>query len=155
MSQESEQRRIAQAAVRSGMPLNAYCNALKETDWWSSRAKAKAIYQDEQERYSRDERLARGRKESIDYDGLNTSRTDIVSEYSFTVQKGYLVDENGRYIRDAYGNKVGNYITVRSNRLLTRSQIIEAAEKKKLRTQGSGKYSHKGRTRIVSGMRRK
>lgn len=63
----------------------------------------------------------------IQYDKLQSSKHRIIKNYSFVVQRGYLIDENGNYVRDNKGKRIGNYVTIATDEKLSRAEIKKKA----------------------------
>ena len=57
------------------------------------------------------------------------SKGRLVKNYSFLVRRGYLIDSDGNYILDNSGKRVENVVTVVTDKMLSRKEIIQAAGK--------------------------
>lgn len=145
--------RYSQTLIKQGYSFNQFYKATKGTTLGTRRSTALSIYQEEKREYTIQQKFSRSRKDKIDYENLPFSQSKTLKKYSFTVQRGYLLDDDGKYIKDKKGNKIADYVTVITNRKLSRSEIKEKAESIPTGKQGTKGHGHKGRVRIISGIR--
>jgi hypothetical protein len=151
------QRQQAEKVVSiHGFTQQKFVDALSGTDLYTNRTDARNAWNESKLRLRNNIKLQRSK--TIDYDNLNESRTNIVSKYSIQVGIQYH-DEAGNYEINNDGSRRTSFITVRTNKKLSRKQILNKAKNSSTDVKTNyGRMTRRYRQRdfmIQSGLRRK
>ena len=105
--------RLAKEAANAGIPAQTFYETIKGTDLSMRKQNVLNIYRD----------FGGGTK--LNYDTASSAKTTIDTEYSIRVKRGFLVDQNGDYVTNEQGHKIGDWVTVRTNKKLSRKEVID------------------------------
>jgi hypothetical protein len=172
--------RYSQTLINQGFSFNEFYRTTKGTSLGTKRETLLKIYQQERENSMREQSALANYKRTpsyyeyykydresgkyvekknfresnqINYTNLPESKNKTLKNYSFVVQRGYQTDEDDNYIKDKKGNLIPDYVTVISDRQLTRQEIIEQAKTIPSGQNGTKGHGYKGRIRLVRAVR--
>lgn len=147
--------RYAENYLNQGLSFNEFYKRTQGGNLESSERYTRSIWNDEKEKYQFQQDLSKSRSQKIPYDKLPESKGRLLRNYSFVVQRGYQVDDDGNYILDKNGEKIEDYVTVISDKEMSRKEILDTARSIPSGKEGTKGYGWKGRVRLTRAVRRK